>query len=280
MKQKNPIMEKAGKTILLALTLTVAVYSCKKIGEKSTSSSTPGHTTGVTKSGDDDFYRNASNPYDYAGQQHNEGLDYIRTNILSWSLNWETGSRSVNDSLRALTIRYTSQNLHRSPDQVNEALKTLDEYKNVNLDSTAFLQLIASSEMSDPAKAYMVSLTRAVKNYSDYTQLDIKITAIKKIEDKVLADGHLTTDERMQILGGAAIARHSAYWWNQHPDPWPASVSPEGFPWVAAGCGAFSDFLAFQIAYRGYEYPLADSIAVGLLGSALGLGYLAYEGFI
>jgi len=280
MKKKNPVLNKAGKTVLLALTITIAVYSCKKIKEKSFDSNTPGNTHGTTKSGDDDFYRNAANPYDYAGQQHNEGLDYIRTNILSWELSWETGPRSVNDSLRALTIRYASQNLHRSPDQVNEALNVLDEYKNVNLDSTAALQMISNWEMSADAKAYMVALTRAVKNYSDYDQLDIKITAIKKIEDRVLADGHLTTKERIGLLGGASIARYSAYWWNRHPDPWPASVAPEGFPWVAGAVGAFSDFLAFEIAYRGYERPLADSIAVGLLGSALSLGYLAYEGFI
>jgi len=202
------------KKIMNTFTLTVetSVNSISDSWNASISCS-PSDTIAVVK--------NANNPYDSVGAQHNKGVSYI-LNMVS-----PTSPTLANDILHYTKLYGSTINVDTSSFDswysyatANGFFYLLDSVY-ANIPDSIDNRLYRAGKMSATALAYAKSINKAVDSLisdgttptaSLYTQVANRIISI---ETAIQNDGSLSANEKGGLLRAAAVNRYSgAYWAN------------------------------------------------------------------
>lgn len=153
---------------------------------------------------------NPANPYDQAGLEHNNGVQYILDHKSEWVCDDE-GMKQVLVNLDADFA--CNMNYGTPPSNCQSEAHTLfTQQLNQNLGRSAE-DLILSAGTS-AGQDFMFRLKDAFDTYNDSTQVDSLLAAIKVIENDAM-NSSLSPDEKQAFLQASSIARYSVCYWSQ-----------------------------------------------------------------
>jgi hypothetical protein len=151
---------------------------------------------------------NSSNPYDWTGQAHNNGLGHLG-NFSQQIVNLATTNPAGAEQLvgNKLTGYYSAQY------NLSGANLTADEFDENN--QVAAEDAINALNVSATVKAHATGLISALSNL-DLDQESSILPAVQMIRDRenvVLNDPTLMQQDRIILLSGFAILRYSSWFW-------------------------------------------------------------------
>ena len=191
-------------TILIAVIITIGLISCAK--------------TNITENNNETT--ELVNPYNYMGETHNEGLDYILEGIQNLS------NSGVNASFDEFSIQVSNSynefcvNNIEGYDGISISYKcNFAEMSSVFLNSRGTLldSIIANSELSEKQKEYLEKIPALFVDFDEYTELSDSLNTLSSL---VQADTELSEEEKLITLGSYSVALSSYEYWVSNFDEW------------------------------------------------------------
>ncbi|MBH8557741.1 hypothetical protein [Hymenobacter negativus] len=148
--------------------------------------------------------QNSTNPYDYVGVQHNQGLDYYLAKADFNVAADEVEPKTLDFLQEAGYSRSAMQEVLNQP-YVNEIIHSADP-----------VEALRQYYTTNGNTKELDYLDRMVDAMSTSTNSDQAVSRLTQIEDDVQADNSLTASSQESLLKGLAVGRHSAqYWYEQ-----------------------------------------------------------------
>lgn len=156
----------------------------------------------LTKSNSNNFTTYTTNPFDYVGESHNDGLNYILSN------NYYDSNEEINTNL--------ADYFEETPiDDIDNLANYMSGYSSSVMDNNGnyvsdFVDsLPISNNEKDYLNTYYDILTETETAYD-------RVELSKVIEDLVIEDEYLTQIERDRLLKCFAIYRYSVSFWDDY----------------------------------------------------------------
>jgi hypothetical protein len=188
----------------LILSLAVLIlFGCKK-NETNLIETNLDSSTNQTFSSSD-YYKNPNNEFDYVGQYHNEGIDFLKTFIN------ETDTFAFDfliDTSSYFEAQITGEDYNEIESEAESALNQLTTTVGAQNQTfkSGLYAMIDSWSTSNQCKLYGYSLLNTVFNNS-YNNFDSIIYPVRQIEGGILSDSLLIDDEKEQLLKISSLMR-------------------------------------------------------------------------
>jgi hypothetical protein len=214
---------------------------------------------------------NSANPYDYAGVEHNRGLEHLGTlapQIVNLAVTNNDAAGTKNFVRDRLNMFYNSSG--------GGANMPITAYNFNEASQPSFQDAITGLGLSSAATGHALNLVNSLTALDQGQEANIEpaVNMIMQHESAILADMTLAPSDRMMLLGGASVLRHSAWFWIQLVYPhhfghpwfwilghwgWNPYWNPYPFPyyWHKAWCIAYWDYIGFLYGYRLCGFPCA-----------------------
>jgi len=242
--------------LMVALSIAVAITGCKKAEVGHSPSYGESKLAGNEKIAGafawnnqlvaDVDPSNPNNPFDYFGQQHNEGLTEVDQLM-------QAGGDDSKEAKREVFLQYVKEKRGIDARERFTNLEELMERAEQNMD---FIYELAEAN----ARPYLVkinSLTDGLNSADSYAHY---ISGIKELEAVILSDPELSDESRNMLLIGTSVGRHSANWWyhqiNRTPD-------------YQEGKGFFHGFLRFHAYVHGDLFAAVTKFLTGGSGEEI-----------
>jgi len=181
------------------------------------------------------FPANPMNPYDIAGQIHNQAMDTISADV-DFIKNSLLNRDDVNDKVSQYLRQYENCIIPNS----FFSIKNNDEYLSIIDSKNLSLLLTTKYRWSTKATKYASELFVILQTQNDEYKI---CDAIIQMENNILKDNFLSQQEKDILLTTASVSRYSVHWWTtQYTGP---LSKPNG--WSADAKGAIAGGLTGAI---------------------------------
>jgi len=176
---------------------------------------------------------NPANPYDYAGADHNIGLDYVIQNFdqITGPVDLTSINLTTNFGVSQFDLDYSETNSYLTTIYNSNSNYLLNNGGDI---PNAVSNIISDWSGTDAAKTYITDITNTVLNYTNDASIDELIDNIKAIETVIIADTSLTSEESRKLLFSSSVARYGSYYWftvyNSEPPTWPTNEGNNSAP--------------------------------------------------
>lgn len=187
---KNELLPQTTNSNIESVTI-FKIKNALSIRKKSLIKSNPNHNSKYT-----------TNPFDYVGELHNDGLNYILSN------NYYDSNEEINTNLADYFEETTIEDIGNLADYMsNYSSSVMDNSGNYVSDFVDSLPI--SNNEKDYLNTYYDILTETETAYD-------RVELSKVIEDLVIEDEYLTQTERNRLLKCFAIYRYSVAFWDDY----------------------------------------------------------------
>jgi hypothetical protein len=203
---------KAKSRILFVLFLSILFVQCKKSNEViKTKNNTPQigaffSDVAVIEAGPE----NESNPYDFVGKLHNEGLTYLVVHAQNYYINNELNR----DSFKYYSDQYYTSIAAKYIDSMysqNNSEDSINVFLN-RFNTGIFYSLLSdvSTNLTVSQRFYFDQISSEIDSFSNFLAFK---SSIIQIENAIMASS-LPENDKMVLLMGTAVSRYSAHYWS------------------------------------------------------------------
>ena len=195
---------------------------------------------------------NINNPYDAAGEMHNDMFNYVRENVPS-PVTYKSIIRLEDQYLAENKSSFTASSIAFSK-EYQDFMAAFES----SPDKAGFL--VTEAGYSSEGAAYFQKMMTAL-NQTDY---DALYHSMVSLEEMILQDKSLAESESQQLLVACAVGRHSAYNWIYYTS---GSMTEKKNGWTADASGALAGGLVGAVI--GGTVTLGAATVPGWLGGAV-----------
>lgn len=295
-----------GMIIMSVFFLGIFIHSCDKDNFEITDNDSPKSVPDVINT-NVDFSSKITNPYDFIGKYHNEGLQFVIDEHRK-SPKLKAG-QELDEQIKELVVSYMKK---------NDVFKSTGMKPSINFSSISVLneinlkQVKLKSDNLFPIKDQQIYYEKLKKVFSkkNVSSPQALISYINEIECNIINDKKLKEEEIAQLLITTSVAKYSSIFWIEallkadnkrsgirlkngsepgwnFSDWWQDTFVPSAQEVVEAdfdGAAAGAIIGVLVGAGAGSVAPGAGTVTVGVTGAIVGgaqgaIGSSAYKGF-